>query len=159
MKPSLAASLAFFMTVAACADAQWLNQPTPNIPRTADGKPDLAAAPPQLLDGHSDLSGVWTNRGAAFIGLGLAAMAWPGIPLVALVWLFAVFALVDGASSVALGMRCEPNGTVWWTMIFLGVLARGYALRDGEYTDAFMMARRAPAAGRGGAVPRATNGG
>ena len=43
MKPSLAASLAFFMTVAACADAQWLNQPTPNIPRTADGKPDLAA--------------------------------------------------------------------------------------------------------------------
>ena len=25
------------------ADAQWLNQPTPNIPRTADGKPDLAS--------------------------------------------------------------------------------------------------------------------
>ena len=68
MKPSLAASLAFFMTVAACADAQWLNQPTPNIPRTADGKPDLAAVPPRSLDGHPDLSGVWTNRGAAFIG-------------------------------------------------------------------------------------------
>ena len=68
MKPSLAASLAFFMAVAPSADAQWLNQPTPNIPRTADGKPDLTAPPPRVPDGQPDLSGVWTNRGAAFIG-------------------------------------------------------------------------------------------
>ena len=68
MKPSLAASLAFFMAVAASADAQWLKQPTPNIPRTAEGKPDLTAPPPRMSDGHPDLSGVWTNRGAAFIG-------------------------------------------------------------------------------------------
>jgi hypothetical protein len=67
MKAGLAASLAFFMAVAAPADAQWLKQPTPNIPRTADGKPDLAAPPPRVADGHPDLSGVWTNRGAASI--------------------------------------------------------------------------------------------
>jgi putative acetyltransferase len=56
----------------------------------------------------------------------------------------------DNAAAVALYRKFgfEIEGT-----------ARGYALRDGEYTDAFMMARRAPAAGRGGAVPRATNGG
>jgi hypothetical protein len=33
-----------------CADAQWLNYPTPGTPRTRDGKPDLSAkarrAPP-----------------------------------------------------------------------------------------------------------------
>ena len=68
MKPSLAASLAFFVAVAPAADAQWLDHPTPNIPRTADGKPDLTAPPPRVPGGQPDLSGVWTNRGAAFIG-------------------------------------------------------------------------------------------
>jgi hypothetical protein len=44
------------------ADAQWLNQPTPNIPRTADGKPNLAAPTPRTSDGKPDLSGLWTRR-------------------------------------------------------------------------------------------------
>jgi hypothetical protein len=68
MKALVAASLALFMAASLCANAQWLNQLTPNIPRTADGKPDLAAPPPRLPDGQPDLSGVWTNRGAAFVG-------------------------------------------------------------------------------------------
>ena len=48
------------------AHAQWLNQPTPNIPRTSTGKPDLAAPAPRGADGHPDLSGPWTGRPAAF---------------------------------------------------------------------------------------------
>ena len=51
MKPSLAVALAFFMAVAPSADAQWLDHPTPNIPRTADGKPDLTAPPPRVPEG------------------------------------------------------------------------------------------------------------
>jgi hypothetical protein len=39
--------------------AQWLHTPTPGIPRTADGKPDLNAPAPKTADGHPDLSGVW----------------------------------------------------------------------------------------------------
>lgn len=39
--------------------AQWLNQPTPGIPRVADGKPDLAAPSPRTADGKPDFSGVW----------------------------------------------------------------------------------------------------
>jgi hypothetical protein len=39
--------------------AQWLKQPTPGIPRTADGKVNLSAPVPTLADGHADLSGLW----------------------------------------------------------------------------------------------------
>ena len=49
------------------ADAQWLNRRTPNIPRTANGTPDLAALPPRGADGHPDLSGVWTTGPAVVI--------------------------------------------------------------------------------------------
>jgi hypothetical protein len=40
-------------------DAQWLGYKTPGIPRTADGKPDLAAPAPRMADGKPDFSGVW----------------------------------------------------------------------------------------------------
>jgi hypothetical protein len=39
--------------------AQWLNFPTPSIPRTADGKPNLTAPAPRTPDGKPDLSGLW----------------------------------------------------------------------------------------------------
>jgi hypothetical protein len=42
--------------------AQWLNFPTPNTPRTADGKPNLAAPTPRTADGKPDLSGVWMHE-------------------------------------------------------------------------------------------------
>ena len=54
------------VAVAIPANAQWLTHPTPNLPRTADGKPNLAAAPPRGADGHADLSGPWTGRLAVF---------------------------------------------------------------------------------------------
>ena len=44
---------------ASIAAAQWLNYPTPGIPRTADGKPNLTAPAPRAADGKPDLSGVW----------------------------------------------------------------------------------------------------
>ena len=64
-----ALTLAVVMSLAAvalAANAQWLNHPTPNIPRTPSGKPDLAAPAPRGADGHPDLSGPWTGRPAAF---------------------------------------------------------------------------------------------
>ena len=41
------------------AAAQWLNHPTPGIPRTADGKPNLAVPLPRTPGGTPDLSGLW----------------------------------------------------------------------------------------------------
>jgi hypothetical protein len=43
--------------------AQWINYPTPGIPRTPDGKPNLAAPAPRTADGKPDLSGIWKGTG------------------------------------------------------------------------------------------------
>ena len=45
--------------------AQWLNYPTPGIPRLPDGKPNLAAPAPRTADGKPDLSGLWEPVGEA----------------------------------------------------------------------------------------------
>src|SRR3984885_1589142 len=44
--------------------AQWLDYPTPGIPRTADGKPNLSAPAPHAADGKPDLSGMWRVKQA-----------------------------------------------------------------------------------------------
>jgi len=44
------------------AYAQWLDFPTPGIPRTPDGKPNLSAPVPRTADGKPDLSGVWMHE-------------------------------------------------------------------------------------------------
>src|SRR5258708_6929976 len=51
-----AAVLSLLLTV---APAQWLNYPTPGVPRLPDGKPNLAATAPRTSDGKPDLSGLW----------------------------------------------------------------------------------------------------
>jgi hypothetical protein len=48
---------------AAPAGAQWINYPTPGIPRTKDGKPNLTARAPRTADGKPDLSGMWNISG------------------------------------------------------------------------------------------------
>ena len=44
---------------AVSAPAQWLNHPTPGIPRTAGGKPNLSAPAPRTRDRKPDLTGLW----------------------------------------------------------------------------------------------------
>jgi hypothetical protein len=41
--------------------AQWAPHPTPGVPKTADGKPNLNGPAPRTPDGKPDLSGVWEN--------------------------------------------------------------------------------------------------
>jgi hypothetical protein len=56
--PTLAGSmllLAMYLPLA----AQWMHYPSAGVPRTADGKPNLAAPAPRSSDGNPDFSGVW----------------------------------------------------------------------------------------------------
>lgn len=46
--------------------AQWLNYRIPGVPRTADGKVNLAAPTPRTSDGKPDLSGTWLDSGGYF---------------------------------------------------------------------------------------------
>ena len=55
--------IAAAIMLCASAQSQWLNYPTPGTPRTADGKPNLAAPAPRAADGKPDLSGVWSGPG------------------------------------------------------------------------------------------------
>ena len=54
---------AFFAAIAPviALHAQWLNHPTPGLPRLANGKPNLAAPAPRASDDKPDLTGVWTR--------------------------------------------------------------------------------------------------
>lgn len=55
----MAAVLLLLITFAGSLAAQWLNYPTPGLPRTKDGKPNLSAPAPRTADGKPDLSGIW----------------------------------------------------------------------------------------------------
>ena len=52
-----------FLSITACAHAQWLNHPAPGTPRMKDGKADLSGPVPRS-HGKPDLSGIWQAEGA-----------------------------------------------------------------------------------------------
>jgi hypothetical protein len=58
--------IAMLGLLATGAQAQWLNHPTPGIPRQADGRPNLTAPAPRTVDGRPDLSGIWAAECAIY---------------------------------------------------------------------------------------------
>lgn len=59
VRGKLIGALAAMYALTIVAQAQWLNYPTPGLPRLPNGKVDLTAKAPRARDGKPDLSGVW----------------------------------------------------------------------------------------------------
>jgi hypothetical protein len=80
-----AGALALTVTVSPALVAQWTPYPTPRIPRTADGRPDMTAPAPSTADGKPDLSGVWNYAGVLGFRGGPPPPP-PGTPVQATFW-------------------------------------------------------------------------
>ena len=75
----LTISLVLFGSMPLCA--QWVNYPTPGIPRSKDGKPSLSAPAPRGRDGGPDLSGMWTVTSDKYLdNLGADGVEIPMVP-------------------------------------------------------------------------------
>jgi len=103
----------FLFAATAAVDAQWLNLPTPGLPRLPDGKPDLTAPAPRMPDGKPDLSGLWNNDGGDRYNNNIAAdLAVSDVAP----WAHALFVkrqLEFGKDSME--TRCLPLGPVYMT--------------------------------------------
>ena len=86
--------------------AQWLHYPTPGIPRTPDGKPNLSAPAPKTPDGKPDLSGIW-----AAVDINLPNLAADGVGAPMLPWAAALYKeRTENLGKDRPSGRCLPHG-------------------------------------------------
>ncbi|MCU1239087.1 MAG: hypothetical protein JWP63_7054 [Candidatus Solibacter sp.] len=67
-------------------------------------------------------------RGMAGIIFGILALLWPGITLVALIFIFAAYALVDGVASLVGAVRAMGQHERWGVLVVEGIVGIATAL-------------------------------
>lgn len=74
-------------------------------------------------------------RGIALLSLGFTALIWPGITLVALAHVFAIFIVVIGVLDVVNGFRSLNSKSLWFLRVILGIaeIAVGLHLLQGDF--------------------------
>jgi uncharacterized membrane protein HdeD (DUF308 family) len=61
-------------------------------------------------------------RGVIAVGFGAAAFVWPGVTLDILIVLFGAYALVDGITTLMLGVLGVGSNERWWAAVLSGVV-------------------------------------
>lgn len=64
-------------------------------------------------------------RGGIALLFGVLAILWPGLTLLALVVLFAAYALIGGAVSVVGAVKNRESDEEWWLILLLGLVSLG----------------------------------
>jgi len=62
-------------------------------------------------------------RGVAAILFGILCFVWPRLSLYSLVILFGIYAIVDGAFNLSLGLQRRPDGRRWTALIVEGIVS------------------------------------
>src|SRR5438046_2731446 len=63
--------IAILIFISPLVAMQWPSLSTSDVPKTADGRPNLEGPTPRTADGKPDLSGIWEFRGRAGGGRGV----------------------------------------------------------------------------------------
>jgi len=66
-------------------------------------------------------------RGALAVLFGVLTIATPGVTLVTLIWLFGVYALIEGVCNLAAAVRGHGQQS-WWMLVLEGVVGIGAGL-------------------------------
>ncbi len=68
---------------------------------------------------------IYALRGVLAILFGVFAIMWPGLTLLSLIALFAIYALLSGAASVFGAMQMRKHDADWWLPLLLGLVSIG----------------------------------
>jgi uncharacterized membrane protein HdeD (DUF308 family) len=74
------------------------------------------------------LAGSWWTlaiRGLFALLFGILAVLWPGLTLVALVALFAAYAIIGGVVSLVAAIKSRESDKGWWLVMLLGLVSIG----------------------------------
>jgi len=83
-----------------------------------------------------------TIRGIVTLMFGIAAVFWPGITLVTIIYLFSAWILIDGVVRIIVGLGGIGNRSMWILTLLVGLLELGvgvYLLRHPQVSFATMI--------------------
>lgn len=83
----------------------------------------------------NDLWWVGIAEGVAAVLFGIAAVFWPGITLITLVYLFSAFILAWGVVGIVNGILSIKSRSTWWLTLLFGILATGVGVYLVRHTN------------------------